>query len=128
MEPVFSRHSTIPWGWLPNTGLTECKPLDGERCYDNSVLPRSTIQWLNQSLILDLLVHYTVTSNLCIIILSLTIPLINPFTPISDQDRISPYNINTISCRQVMRIYTNISQEIISWSKTKLSKLTSQEL
>ena len=66
------------------------------------------------SLILDLLVHYTVTSNLCIIILSLTIPLINPFTPISDQDRISPYNINTISCRQVMRIDTNISQEIIS--------------
>ena len=63
---------------------------------------------------LDLLVHYTVTSNLCIIILSLTIPLINPFTPISDQDRISPYNINTISCRQVMRIDTNISQEIIS--------------
>ena len=66
------------------------------------------------SLILDLLVHYTVTSNLCIIILSLTIPLINPFTPISDQDRISPYNINTISCRQVMRIDTNICQEIIS--------------
>ena len=66
------------------------------------------------SLILDLLVLYTVTTNLCIIILSLTIPLINPFTPISDQDRISPYNINTISCRQVMRIDTNISQEIIS--------------
>ena len=66
------------------------------------------------SLILDLLVHYTVTTYLCIIILSLTIPLINPFTPISDQDRISPYNINTISCRQVMRIDTNISQEIIS--------------
>ena len=65
------------------------------------------------SLILDLLVHYTVTTNLCIIILSLTIPLINPFTPISDQDRISPYNINTISCRQVMRIDTNISQEIL---------------
>ena len=27
---------------------------------------------------------------------------INPLTPISDQDRISPYNINTISIRQVM--------------------------
>ena len=66
------------------------------------------------SLILDLLVHYTVTTNLCIIILSLTIPLINPFTPISDRDRISPYNINTKSCRQVMRIDTNICQEIIS--------------
>ena len=66
------------------------------------------------SLILDLLVHYTVTTNLRIIILSLTIPLINPLTSTRDQDRISPYNINTISCRQVMRIDTNISQEIIS--------------
>ena len=66
------------------------------------------------SLILDLLVHYTVTSNLCIIIRSLTIPLINPLTSTSDRDRISPYNTNTISCRQVMRIDTNISQEIIS--------------
>ena len=25
----------------------------------------------------------------------------NPFTPMSDQDRISPYNINTISSRQL---------------------------
>ena len=33
----------------------------------------------------------------------------NTLTPISDQDRISPYNINTISCRQVMRIEKNIS-------------------
>ena len=32
----------------------------------------------------------------------------NPFTPSSDQDRISPYNINTISSRQVMRIKKNI--------------------
>ena len=30
-------------------------------------------------------------------------------TPMSDQDRISPYNINTISNRQVMRIKKNIS-------------------
>ena len=28
----------------------------------------------------------------------------NPLTPTSDQDRISPYDINTISGRQVMRI------------------------
>ena len=27
---------------------------------------------------------------------------LNPFTPSSDQDRISPYNINTISSRQVI--------------------------
>ena len=29
---------------------------------------------------------------------------LNPLTPMSDQDRISPYNIHTISSRQVMRI------------------------
>ena len=39
---------------------------------------------------------------------------INPFTPISDQERISPYNINTISSRQVMRIEKNINHGIIS--------------
>ena len=35
--------------------------------------------------------------------------IINPFTPMSDQDRISPDNINTISSRQVMRIEKNIN-------------------
>ena len=34
---------------------------------------------------------------------------VNPLTPMSDQDRISPNNINTISSRQVMRIKKNIS-------------------
>ena len=38
----------------------------------------------------------------------------NPYTPISDQDRISPYNIDTISSRQVMRIKENIGYEIIN--------------
>ena len=31
------------------------------------------------------------------------IPVINPSTPMSDQDRISPHSIYTISSRQVMR-------------------------
>ena len=52
----------------------------------------------------------------------------NPLTPMSDQDKISPYNIDTISSRQVMRIKKNINQGIVSWSNTKFSKLTSQEL
>ena len=39
---------------------------------------------------------------------------INPFTPTSDQDRISPYNVNTISSRQVMRIEKNINHGIFS--------------
>ena len=39
---------------------------------------------------------------------------VNPFTPTSDQDRISLYNINTISSRQVMRIEKNVNHGIIS--------------
>ena len=30
--------------------------------------------------------------------------MFNPFTSMSDQDRISPYDTNTVSSRQVMRI------------------------
>ena len=51
--------------------------------------------------------------------------MLKPFTPTSDQDRISPYKINTISSREVMRIEKNINHGIISWSNTKFSELTS---
>ena len=37
---------------------------------------------------------------------------INPLTPMSDQDGISPYYIYTISCRHVMRIKKNINYGI----------------
>ena len=33
----------------------------------------------------------------------------------SDQERISPYHIYTISCRQVMRIKKNIHYTITNW-------------
>ena len=33
----------------------------------------------------------------------------NPLTPASDKDRISPYNIDTMSSGQAMRIKTNIN-------------------
>ena len=48
---------------------------------------------------------------------------INPLTPLSDQDRISPYYIYTISHRQVMRIKKNINYGITNWFNTKFSKL-----
>ena len=35
--------------------------------------------------------------------------LVNLLTPTSDQDTNSPYNINTVSSRQVMRINKNIN-------------------
>ena len=54
--------------------------------------------------------------------------IINPLALRSDQDRISPYNINSMSRRQVIRINRNISQAINSWSNTKISKLMSWEL
>ena len=40
----------------------------------------------------------------------------NPLTLTGDHSRISPYNINTISSRQVMRLTKNINQEIINYS------------
>ena len=36
------------------------------------------------------------------------------FTPMSDQDRISPHIIDTISRKQVMRMKRNINEGIIS--------------
>ena len=54
--------------------------------------------------------------------------LVNPLTPIIDQDRISPYNINKISARYGMSIKKNINLGVISWSNTKFSELTLWEL
>ena len=45
---------------------------------------------------------------------------LNPLTPVSDQDRLSPYNAH----RQVIRIKKNINYGITNWSDTKFSKLT----
>ena len=49
-----------------------------------------------------------------VLIVCLHKEFIYPFTPTSDQDRISPYNMNTISSRQVTRIEKNINHGIIS--------------
>ena len=46
----------------------------------------------------------------------------------SDQDSISPYNINTKLNRNVMKIKKNITRGIISWSSIKFSEPTSYEL
>ena len=40
--------------------------------------------------------------------------ILNPGTPMSNQDRISPCNINTISTRSVMRMKKNFNLGIIS--------------
>ena len=47
-----------------------------------------------------------------------------PLTPMSDQDQIFPYNINTLSTKWVTRIKKNINSGIISWSNTKFSEQT----
>ena len=51
----------------------------------------------------------------------------NPLIPVSDQDRISPYNINTKSRRKVMSTRKSINWGIISWSNTKFSEVTREE-
>ena len=38
----------------------------------------------------------------------------NLLTPMSDQNRVSPYNINTILTRKVMRIYQNIKWRFLT--------------
>ena len=38
----------------------------------------------------------------------------NSLTPMSDQDRISPYNINTISDRHVLRLKKNLNEGVIT--------------
>ena len=48
----------------------------------------------------------------------------NLLTPVSDQGRISPYYICTVSCKQVMRIKKNINYGLTNWSYTEFSKLT----
>ena len=45
-----------------------------------------------------------------------------PLTSMSDQDQISPYNINALSTKWVTRIKKNINLRIISWSNTKFSE------
>ena len=50
--------------------------------------------------------------------------MVNPLTPMRDQDRISPYNTKTISIRWVLRIEKNINLWIINWSNTKFLELT----
>ena len=43
----------------------------------------------------------------------------NSLTLMSDQDRISPHNIHTISSGQVMIIKRDINKGVISWSSNK---------
>ena len=77
---------------------------------DNNTPDQSTYNTLTYSMSLFawafLLFSYIAYSTLA---WNVDIIMVNPLTPTSDQDRISPYNINTISSRQVMRIKKNIS-------------------
>ena len=50
--------------------------------------------------------------------------LFDPLTPVSDQNKISPYYICTKSSRQVMRIKKNINWGVTNWFDTKFFKLT----
>ena len=50
------------------------------------------------------------------------------FTPMSDQDRISPYNINTVSSRQVMRIKNKLTRGLYNLIQYQIPQVTSQEL
>ena len=53
---------------------------------------------------------------------------VNLLTPMSDQDRISPYKINTNINHISDENKENINLGIISWSNTEFSELTLLEL
>ena len=55
---------------------------------------------------------------------SVNLEPLNTLTPMSEHDRISLYNINTISTRQVTRIKKNVNLGIIRRSNAKFSELT----
>ena len=50
------------------------------------------------------------------------------FTPMSDHDRISPNNINTVSSRQVMRIKKKLTRGLYNLIQYQIPQVTSQEL
>ena len=52
----------------------------------------------------------------------------NPLTPRSDQHVISPYNLHTLSSKQVMRIPKLIRCKFLSWFKTKHLSLIYKEI
>ena len=58
-------------------------------------------------------VHIEFTELVTNSLLWLTYQYVQMLLTLSDQDRISPYNINTISSRQVMRIKKTINLGII---------------
>ena len=58
-------------------------------------------------------VHVEFTELVTNSLLWLTYQYVQMLLTLSDQDRISPYNINTISSRQVMRIKKTINLGII---------------
>ena len=58
-------------------------------------------------------VHLEFTELVMSFLLWLTYQYVQMLLTLSDQDRISPYNINTISSRQVMRIKKTINLGII---------------
>ena len=51
--------------------------------------------------------------------------LVKPLAPTSDQNRISPHNINRMSDKLVTRIKKNVTKGIVSWSNTQILELTS---
>ena len=49
---------------------------------------------------------------------------VNPLTPMRDQDRISPYNINTMSIRQVLRTQKNVCLKIFQLIQYQILRIS----
>ena len=75
--------------------------MNNQAWFDATLVYRfNKLLWLRFVLVLN--EHHYMT--MVVAEVSLDMPVVNPLTPMSDQEKISLYNINTVLTRQVMRI------------------------
>ena len=85
-------------GWTVSYAYTQCPNSICLSCVLILVIIFCQCYYLSSALLSSTVISFSVS------LLELLIPILNPLTPTSDQDKISPYNINIISTRYVMRI------------------------
>ena len=98
-------------GWSMNPYFTinlyySSDPNTGETCIEQHCIKWSPYPVLGGQLSKSPICFFLITA---IFTSNEQVTYYNPSIPMSDQDRISPCSINTISSRQVMRIKENIS-------------------
>ena len=71
--------------------------------------------WSLMHLVIFFFPRYAHGLNMHFVVVVHVLHYLNPLTPISNQERISPYHFSIISSRQVMRIKKNMSKRIMDY-------------